>query len=77
MTIITLAVPDELAEAARIQGLLAPKRLTPLMCEMLVRVTAANNAANQEVTSGPFIRGFNAVGGFRRLGAPRGFCCEP
>ena len=51
MTNITVAVPDELAEAARIQGLLDPQYLTPLVCEMLVRVTTYNNAANQEALS--------------------------
>lgn len=45
MTNITVAVPDELAEKARAQGLLDPQRLAPLVCEVLVRATRATTEA--------------------------------
>ena len=45
MTNITVAVPDELAETARAQGVLDPQRLTTLMCEVLVRETEINGSA--------------------------------
>jgi len=77
MTNITLAVPDELAETARIQGLLDPTRLTPLVCEMLIRVTAANNAANQEVTyDRPLFEDLMPLAGSAGSGLPEDFAAN-
>ena len=42
MTSITVAVPDELAETARVQGWLEPQRLATIVCEALARVTVAD-----------------------------------
>ena len=54
MTNITVAVPDELAETARVQGLLDPTRLATLVCKMLVRETGvdANVGEAEERPSG-------------------------
>jgi hypothetical protein len=49
MTNITVAVPDELAEMARIRGLLEPQRLTPLVCEVLTRFVANEAGVNDKV----------------------------
>ena len=52
MTNITVAVPDELAETARVQGWLEPQRLATVVCEALVRVTGINGGAESAEEAG-------------------------
>ena len=53
MTSITVTVPDELAETARIQGLLDPQRLATVVCEALTRVTTTNKTVEEEFAPTP------------------------
>jgi len=77
MTSITVEVPDEVAEAARTQGLLEPQRLTPLVCEVLVRETGIKAEADREIPADrPFFEDLMQFAGSAGPGLPEDFAAN-
>ena len=77
MTNITVAVPDELAEKARVQGLLDPQRLTTMVCEVLVRATVAPNTVDSNTQSDrPLSEALLSLAGTAGPGLPADFAAN-